>query len=111
MLYDETLQHRMVAPAYDIVSIYCINEKSFDSGEAPFAFAVDGHNKLKDISLDAFHNAANNMGVNENIAQKSFDKISNKFENALKQASKILDDEGYTEAKDFANNILKENAL
>lgn len=111
MLYDETLKHRMIAPAYDIVSIYCISEKSFDSCEAQFAFAVDGHKKLKDISLLSFRNAANNISVSENIASKSFDKISSKFESALKQASKILVDEGYTEAKDFANTILKENAL
>lgn len=101
----------MIAPAYDIVSIFCIREKKFDSSEAQFAFAVDGHNKLKDISLEAFKNAATNVGLSENIAIKSFDKIANKFESALKQASKNLIDEGYNEAKNFSNTILKENAL
>ena len=101
LLYDLNMDGITLAPAYDMLSTII-----YDSSTRDMSFGIGGTKNVDKIGENSYRNLASSVGIGEKIAMDNYDRILNKFENAIKESSKELQDMGFEKAKDIANRIL-----
>lgn len=102
LLYSGNLKDIRLAPAYDIVSTMI-----YQGSTSEMSIGIGGEREISRINRDAFINAASEIGLNPRIAIGQFDKMTNEFEKAIKESSKVLYDQGYTNAHVIKDKILR----
>ena len=104
IVYDENMRSARLAPAYDLVSTIIYDNQSDD-----MAFAVGGVGKWEDIDRNAFEKACVECRLNTRFFMKRFDEMSAQFEKALLESAAGLSKDGYPEAQNIAEKILKKH--
>ena len=101
ILYDPGLKGIRLAPAYDIVST-CV----YDASTRDLAIRLGSGKSLDDTGRSALIEAADKAGIGKTVAMRRLDAIAGKFENALKESSRMLAEQGFPGTEDFAEKIL-----
>lgn len=102
LVYSNDLKNIRLAPAYDIVSTAIYRGSSRE-----MAIGIGGERNLDTIGRSHFEEAASEAGLNHRIALKRFDTIADSFEQALNIAAENLTEQGYTNANEIKEKILK----
>lgn len=106
LLYSDDLKKISLAPAYDIVSTIV-----YDSGTPYMAMSIDGEYDIRRITRGSFENEASDIGLGIKTAVKRFEDMADRFEAALDAAEKELTDEGFSEASDVREKILRRGGI
>lgn len=106
LIYSKDLSARRLAPAYDLVST-SIYEMSTDN----MAFSIGDDVSLPDISRDSFVRAAEDTGLSSTVLMKRFDKMADKFGNALHEAASDLAGKGFEKASELEERILETGGI
>ncbi|MBR2188687.1 MAG: HipA domain-containing protein [Eubacterium sp.] len=102
LLYRRDLQAMRLAPAYDLLST-----SVYESSTRDLAFRIGSAWSLNQISRAAFEEAAEEAGLGRKFAMKQFDDICQTFEGALIEASRCLEDQGFSAAGQLRERILR----
>ena len=106
LLYSENLKSVRLAPAYDLVSTVV-----YKSSAENMAFSIDGIYSINDICRKSFENAAVKAGIGSTMAMRRFDKMVSDFENALMLAKEELISNGFDQAYQISNLIMKNGGI
>lgn len=101
LLYSEDMRKVRLAPAYDIVSTVI-----YEGSTENMALSIGGEYNISVINRESFEAEADKIGLGRGIALKHFDKMSNKFENALTTSAVQLAETGFVDANNLAEKIL-----
>jgi len=101
LLYDQNMDGLSLAPAYDMISTVI-----YESATKDMSFNIGGIRNLDSIDEESFKSLASTAGIGEKIAMSNFHGVLDKFENALCESAKELQDTGYVNASDIAERIL-----
>ncbi len=101
LLYSEDMRKVRLAPAYDIVSTVI-----YEGSTENMALSIGGEYNISVINRESFEAEADKVGLGRGIALKHFDKMRNKFENALTTSAVQLAETGFVDANNLAEKIL-----
>lgn len=102
LLYDKHLKGIRLAPAYDIISTIV-----YESSTRNMSMSVGGRLDLDEIGRQEFLAEAEKIGMGKKLAMRRFDAMAERFENALSEAARFLDGEGFSQAKALGELILQ----
>lgn len=106
LLYSPDLRAIRLAPAYDLVSTVIYR----DVAES-MSVAIDGHLDLHEISRASYGNAAAASGLGRAMVLRQFDALAERLEGALYAAVEELTSQGYPEAREMAEQILRKGGI
>ena len=101
LLYDPHMEGISLAPAYDMISTVI-----YDSATKDMSFNIGGMRNLDSIDEKSFQSLAARVGIGEKIAMSNFHKVLDRFENAIRESAKELQETGFVNAADIAERIL-----
>ncbi len=101
LLYDPHMEGISLAPAYDMISTVI-----YESATKDMSFNIGGIRNLDSIDEDRFRALAAGAGIGEKIAMNNYQKILDRFENAIKESAKELQETGFANAADIAERVL-----
>lgn len=101
LLYDPDLEGISLAPAYDMISTVI-----YDGSTRDMSFNIGGIKELDSIDEECFKIMAGRIGIGEKLAMNNYQRVLDKFENAIKEAGKELHEIGFDNAYDIAERIL-----
>lgn len=101
LLYDPHMEGISLAPAYDMLSTVI-----YESATKDMSFNIGGIRNLDSIDEDRFRALAAGAGIGEKIAMNNYQKILDRFENAIKESAKELQETGFANAADIAERVL-----
>ncbi|MCR4650744.1 MAG: hypothetical protein K5662_03205 [Lachnospiraceae bacterium] len=101
LLYDSHLEGISLAPAYDMISTVI-----YESATKEMSFSIGGARDLDDVDEERFKALAASVGIGEKLAMNNYHKIFDRFESALKESAKELQELGFGNAKTIAERIL-----
>jgi len=102
LLYTGGLNVVRLAPAYDIVSTAV-----YDSSTRDMSMSVDGKYSLDEITKRSFINEAEIIGLGKGVAEDRLDRMCNGFEKAVSEAAYELKAEGFFQAGEIKEKIIK----
>ena len=100
LLYDESLSACRLAPVYDIVSTAIYKKK-----DSKMSMNIGGVYDLKKVTRDSFEQEAEKIGLGTGIALARLDEMVDKFEAALFESAKELQEAGVENAMKLAHSI------
>ena len=106
LLYSPDLKGIRLAPAYDLVSTAV-----YGNSTREMALAIGGNYLLDTIDRGSFEQEAGEDGLGVRMAMQRFDRLAADFENALQKASDFLAAQGFAQAPDFRERILKNGGI
>lgn len=101
LLYDPHMEGISLAPAYDMISTVI-----YESATKDMSFNIGGIRNLDSINEESFKMLAARVGIGERIAMSNYHKILNRFENAVKESARELQETGFGNAGSIAERIL-----
>ena len=101
LLYDPHMEGISLAPAYDLISTVI-----YESATKDMSFNIGGVRNLDSIDEDRFRVLAAGAGIGERIAMSNYHKVLDRFENAVKESAKELQELGFDNAGNIAERIL-----
>ncbi len=101
LLYDPHMEGISLSPAYDMISTVI-----YESATRDMSFNIGGIRNLDSIDEERFRALAASVGIGEKIAMNNYHKVLDRFENAVKESAKELQDSGFENAADIAERIL-----
>ena len=101
LIYDPDLEGRALAPAYDMISTVI-----YESATKDMSFNIGGIRNLDSIDEERFRSLAARVGIGEKIAMSNYHKVLDRFENALKESAKELQEIGFANAGNISERIL-----
>ena len=101
LLYDPHMEGISLAPAYDMISTVI-----YESAAKDMSFNIGGIRDIDRIDEECFKSLASRAGIGERIAMSNYHKILDRFENALKESAKELQESGFENAGSIAERIL-----
>ena len=90
-----------LAPAYDIVSTTVYLNSTRDMG-----ISIGGEICIDRIDRSMFLKEAYSIGIGQKMAMKHFDHMCEKFTEALKISTEMLQSKGFYKAEDLEKRIL-----
>ena len=106
LLYSDDLRAVRLAPAYDIISTVI-----YPGSSREMAVGIGGQRDIDRITRDSFLQSAQNAGLSKKIAMQRFDRMADRFEEALEEVARELTGEGYTQAGEIKERILKNGGM
>lgn len=100
LLYNSSLKGIRLAPAYDIVCT-----RAYQSTK-DMSFFIGDEINIEKIRRSHFEQAAKEIGLGPKLAMKRFDLLADKFEDALKEATREVKEKGFRQAESFQERIL-----
>lgn len=101
LLYDPHLEGISLAPAYDMISTVI-----YASATKDMSFNIGGIRDLDRIDEESFRSLASGVGIGERLAMSNYHKVLDRFEYAIKESAKELQETGFGNAADIAERIL-----
>ena len=101
LLYDAHMGGISLAPAYDLISTVI-----YESATKDMSFNIGGIRNLDSIDVERFKSLAARVGIGEKIAMSNYYKVLDRFENAIKESAKELQEIGFGNAGNIAERIL-----
>jgi serine/threonine-protein kinase HipA len=101
LLYDADMKGIRLAPAYDMISTVI-----YESATREMSFNIGGARNLDSVSEENFKILADRIGIASKVAMDNYYKVLDKFENAIRESGKELQEIGFGNAKDIAERIL-----
>ena len=101
LLYDPHMEGISLAPAYDLISTAI-----YESTTKDMSFNIGGIRNLDSIDEERFRSLAATAGIGERIAMANYHKILDRFESALRESAKELQETGFGNAGNIAERIL-----
>lgn len=101
LLYSQDLSSMRLAPAYDILST-----AAYESSTRDMAFFIGDNNSLDKIDRTSFEAAAKEAGLGRRLAMRRFDDLHERFEDALKAATEVLEAQGFKTIGNLRERIL-----
>ena len=102
LLYSPDLKKIRLAPAYDIISTTV-----YEASTREMSFHIGGRYLIEEIDREAFREAAGAAGLGEKMAMRRFDAMYGNFREKLRSAAETLEKEGYRNARDMEERILR----
>ena len=102
LLYDPHLEGLRLAPAYDMISTVI-----YDSSTRDMSFNIGGMRNIDSINEENFRSLAKRVGIGEKLAMNCCQNVFDRFENAIREAGKELQENGLYNAGDIAERILR----
>ena len=106
LLYSSDLQSVRLAPAYDIISTTVYKQSTRN-----MSLYVAGENLLDKLTKSNFSQAAKDIGLGKRLAEGVFDEMTNSFEESLQYAAHKLNENGFKNAKNIAEQILRTGGI
>ncbi len=106
LLYSPDLKGIRLAPAYDLVSTAV-----YGNSTREMALSIGGNYLLDTIDRKSFEQEAREDGLGVRMAMQRFDRLAADFEKALQKASDFLAAQGFGQATDFRERILKNGGI
>lgn len=106
LLYSSDLKSIRLAPAYDIVSTMIYVTSSED-----MAISIGGVYNIGKITRECFAKEAAHIGLGKNLAMQKFDDMKARFPEALQLAKADLINQGFTQAEEVCDLILKRSPV
>ena len=100
LLYSEDLKNIRLAPVYDIVST-----SVYEGTTRELSFFIGSENRLDHITRSNFAEAAREAGIRVKLALERYDRLQEKFPEALSLSSAQLAGEGIINADKLRRNI------
>ncbi|MCR5715677.1 MAG: HipA domain-containing protein [Lachnospiraceae bacterium] len=101
LLYDPHLEGVSLAPAYDMISTVI-----YESATRDMSFHIGGDRNLDRIREENFQSLAAEIGISKKLAMNHYDQVMDRFEVAIREAGKELQESGFTHAGKIADRIL-----
>lgn len=101
LLYDPHMEGISLAPAYDMICTAI-----YESATRDMAFNIGGVRDLDSINEESFREFSGIVGIGEKIAMNSYHNVLDRFEGAIKEAAKELEELGFYHAGHIAERIL-----
>ena len=101
LLYSEDLKSVRLAPAYDMISTVI-----YESSTENMALGINGKYDISDLKQEDFAAEAAWAGIGVKNAMKRFDIMASRFEGALKEACRLLMEQGFSEADSICGQIM-----
>ncbi len=101
LLYDPHMEGMCLAPAYDMISTVI-----YESSTRDMSFNIGGTKNIDGINEESFKSFSASVKIGEKLAMANYYSMLDRFENAIKEASKELCDAGFKSAGDIADSIL-----
>lgn len=101
LIYDTHMEGVSLAPAYDMLSTVI-----YESATRDMSFNIGGNRNLDSINEESFKTLAARVGIGEKLAMKNYQNLLDRFENAIKESAKDLQDIGFENAGHIAERIL-----
>ena len=105
-LLSEDLHMVRLAPAYDIVNV-----TGYQGMTHEMAFSIGSARMIEEVTYNSFREAAKEAGLGEEMALKQVDDMVQRFKPALKAACDTLKKQGFSEAEDLRDTILKTGGI
>ena len=102
LLYSPDMKSIRLAPAYDIVSTCVYRESS-----RQMAISIGGMFDIDRISRKHFETAAAEAGLGKGMAMRRFDRMADRFENALREGAAALSEAGFEASDAICDKILQ----
>ena len=106
LLYGKDLKTVRLAPAYDIVSTAV-----YENCTKEMAFSIGGNYALDKIDYRSFEREAKESGIGVKVAMKRFNFLASNFTNALQRSSEYLIEQGFVNAGEIKERILKNGGI
>ena len=106
LLYGEDLKSIRLAPAYDIISTMI-----YKSSTENMALSINGSCNINEITRESFEKAAAQVGIGTKIAMKRFDAMVKGFTNAINQAKKELQEQGFDQVEQICEMIMEKGGI
>ena len=106
LLYGEDLKSIRLAPAYDIISTMI-----YKSSTENMALSINGSCNINEITRESFEKAATQVGIGTKIAMKRFDAMVKGFTNAINQAKKELQEQGFDQVEQICEMIMEKGGI
>ena len=106
LLYGKDLKTVRLAPAYDIVSTAV-----YENCTKEMAFSIGGNYALDKIDYRSFEREAKESGIGVKVAMKRFNFLASNFTNALQRSSEYLVEQGFVNAGEIKERILKNGGI
>ncbi len=103
LLYSPDMRSIRLAPAYDIISTCVYRESS-----RQMAIGIGGVFDIDQIGREQFAAAADDAGLGRRMVMDRFDRMTNRFEGALKESARTLSELGFAESGSLCERILQE---
>lgn len=101
LLYDPHMEGIALAPAYDMISTVIYENSTRD-----MSFNIGGIRNLDSIDEENFKSLASRVGIGEKIAMRNYHTVLDRFENAIRESARTLQETGFDNATDIAERIL-----
>ncbi|WP_022765232.1 HipA domain-containing protein [Butyrivibrio sp. XPD2006] len=101
LLYDADMKGIRLAPAYDMISTVI-----YDSATREMSFNIGGTRNLDSVEEESFKILADRIGMASKVAMDNYNKVLDKFENAIRESGRELQEIGFGNARDIAERIL-----
>ncbi|MBR5338121.1 MAG: HipA domain-containing protein [Lachnospiraceae bacterium] len=101
LLYDPDMKGIRLAPAYDMISTVI-----YGGSTRELSFNIGGIKDLDCIDEDCFKKMACEVGIGERLAMNTYQKMLDRFESAIKESGRELQELGFHNAGDIAERIL-----
>ncbi len=102
LLYKPDMMGVKLAPAYDIIGTLI-----YESATRELSIGIGEVRNIDDIKRESFLEMAAIVGLGEKPALRVYDEVSDRFEAAIKEASKELTDTGFENAESICERILQ----
>lgn len=106
LLYGSNLKGTRLAPAYDIVSTTVYKQSTRN-----LSICLGQECRIDNITKDIMLQGAKQVGLGVKLANNSVDEMIDGFENALGSATEELTKQGFVNAEDIAELILKTGGI
>lgn len=90
-----------LAPAYDMISTVIYENSTRD-----MSFNIGGIRNLDSIDEENFKSLASRVRIGEKIAMRNYHTVLDRFENAIRESARTLQETGFDNATDIAERIL-----
>ena len=106
LLYGEGLHSIRLAPAYDMVSTAI-----YENASKQMAMNIGGEYDISRLKEENIFSCAEEVGLGKSIAGKIYSDLTNGFEKALRESAAELSEEGFANAGDICERILKTGGI
>ena len=101
LLYSKDLASVRLAPCYDVICT-----RLYEGCTDDMSLSINGKLNINQISRSDFEAEAKNCGLGSKIAMKIYDELEGRFEKALKDSATELTEQGFSDAKNMAEQII-----
>ena len=105
-LYSGNFKQRKLAPLYDTISTVI-----YESSTREMSVSIDGKYNIDEINRVSFKNMAAKLHLGQKWAMEAYDNMADNFENAIKEASYELKEQGLKDANEMKDKILTERKI